>query len=859
MRGSIGEAIGGLYTRSLAGTKRKADDPHGQHEDSSGPSKRSRSEVTSDAIRSDSSLSLPAQQIQSAPESNTSSLFTKTISPPQGKAINEAPAVPASAPAKTTFSSNIFAAAPVTEATATSTPKPPSSLFASTNSFSALTPTSSMVAGEGSVERVNVASSSKSQSTTPAKSPPKKPMGGMPVFQPSLASSNFAAFKAGAEKTARQERAKRKAEEYDSDEETEEEYSDRAKKARLEKDAKIDAIPKLGFKPTFGSANRANDGEKTPVQSAKPSLATPHNSSENSSFFATSSLFGSSGRPIQQPLEIASSDDDSDGEGLFVEEDEDHKYTGDADQNENYDAYDDRASDPNEDYDAYDDHTSSGDDNGDDYLQPEEDDSANASQNGRDPDQQYAAKLNKGKSLFDRIERPSSPEAAQPTEEDFEAHDELSESKDSPTSPPDYREDSPIRQEPLNNSFKPGLFGAHLAQDTPKAPVASPFTPLNDIQGSPMRQEPLNNSFKPSLFGSNLAQNTPKAPVASAFTPLNGTPGFSRASEPSSLFSFTPRVATPTPQQASSVLFGAPTRDGPIRGEGLFGSRPSTPIQDDQTPKPSQTPFGTVGKSGFLTPGDHTWKMGSPIKFGTSEPNDKGPTVNITAATPPAKENDQPTRPFSSLFGSSSSAAKSISPFGAASKPANGLGFGFTPLSGHLTASSHLTPAVDDSGRSSRASTPGLTDNESVATNDTDDAAPNDPQTSLMSAQDGNEDEELLVEIRAKGCKWEKGSTDAVMKEEGYRGQGVGPFKLYRNKTTGKTRMLLRSEPRGNITINANLMSNMIYNAEGTKSGAMRFGIQLPDGKTMERWMLKFKTRADADKVSKIMEENKRG
>ena len=913
MRGSIGEAIGGVYTRTLAGTKRKADDPRGQHEDSLGPSKRSRSEFDSDAAGSSSSSSLPAsnptlqapaQETQNARESGTSSLFTKVISPPQAKMTDEAPVIPASAPAKTTFGNNMFAASPVTNATAPSAVKAPSSFFASTNSFSALTPSSSMQMKDSSVEKAGVSGFSKAQSTTPAKSPPKKPMAGMPVFQPSFATSNFAAFKAGAERTARQESAKRKAEEYDSEEETEEEYSDRAKKARLEKDAKIDAIPKLGFKPSFGTTNSANLGEKTPVQSAKPSLGTPHNSSEYSSFFATSSLIASDSpdmpveksrraeksQPKEKSLFVGDSDSESEDDGTEYKEKSRRYY-----ESENDDVGDEAGdrkfqendNEDDEDPETYNDiyfndpygNQESDEDDGNDHLQGEEDD--DTSQNGRNPDQQHAAALNKGKSLFDRIERPPTPEAGQPTEEDFEAHDELSESKDSPTSPPEYGDESPIRQEPVNNSFKPGLFLGHLGHKTPKAPVASPFTPLNGLQGSPIRHEPIDNSFKPGLFGADLAQNTPKAPVPSPFTPLNESSSLS--SLPSSMFSnFTPRMATPTAQQATSVLFGAPTRDGPIRGEGLFGSRPSTPVQDDQPTKPTQTPFGTVGRSGFLTPGDHTWQRGSPIKFDTSQPIDKGPTLNITEATPPPKEKDQPAQTFSSLFGSNLNANKPTSSFGAASsfankptssfgaassfgagtKPANGLGFGFSPLSGHLTASSHLAPTIDDSGRSSRASTPGLTDNESVATNETEDAT-NDPQTSLMNAQDGNEDEELLVDIRAKGCKWEKAITSSnsaeIVKEEGYHGQGVGPFKIYRNKTTGKTRMLLRSEPRGNITINANLMSNMNYTAEGSKSGAMRFGIMVPGSQVMERWMLKFKTRADADKVAKLMEENKAG
>ena len=784
VRESIGESIGGLYARALAGTKRKADDPHGRHEQASGTAKRSRAGDLAISIENRDDMQLATcndktTSLMTAPpvssSSTTSSLFQHMISTPEQDAAKVKSAISATAPAKSVFSQVMpQTAQKATSATQGSGNATASNMFsgnavasntslvdsASSNLFSSMH--SALAPGNGGkVDSQNSNQSSAFPSTTPTKSPPKRQLFSMPTFNADAATNSFAAFgaqaKADATKLQHTIHEKRKAEEYDSEEETEDQYEARAKKARLEDAQKIEAIPKTGFKPLFGSMSN--------------SIEAP-----------------TAVKPSSGPFEISSDDEDySDIEHGRNQEDGDYRQ-------EEEDAEDSDDSSEEEDP-----------DDTDPDAQRDGDESSEASQAIMDHAARQAASRNKGKSLFDRIEKPPTP-PAQPSTADagMDERNSVSASEQSRS----RSHSPPIMQDAPNNSFRPFPFGSDINQSTPTPPKPSPFTPANGLGSS-------------------------KGPAKLAKT-----------------FNYTPST-TPNIFPGSSVLHGAQPKAGPIPGEGLFGSRPSTPVPDEQ---PSSAPniFDSLRQNSFTnTTGDNTWKQGTPIKFGTTGTKDDGPVVSITEATPPVNGGEKSLKPFGSLFGPNNVFGSASAP-----SPSGHLGFNFGAKPSLLSASSHLAPSVEESAVNSRASTPGLTDNESVATNDTEDIQ-DDPQTSLMDSRRGEEGEEVLFEGRSKACKYftEKDAGGTTKKAKDFNGMGVGVLRVLKNQTTGRTRILLRAEPSSNIVLNTNAIKSMSYKAEGSTSGAIRFG--LPNGGAIEKWMLKFKTRAKADELSAVLEENK--
>jgi RanBP1 domain len=353
---------------------------------------------------------------------------------------------------------------------------------------------------------------------------------------------------------------------------------------------------------------------------------------------------------------------------------------------------------------------------------------------------------------------------------------------------------------------------------------------------------------------------------------------FSRITRPddSSLSkgSKTERVSPSAPANNSSLFSDPP-------GTGLFGSRPTTPNHD------SPKPFGAsvFSNAGSTTPTvDNTWKPGSAIKFGAPS---SVPAFNITPATPLAKTNgDSTPKPFSSfapassgskpstnndfgspkpstsVFGTSSFAPQTAagsntgSPkpfsnlFGDSSKktPANqssaahvGWPFGIPPKIG---GSPLLAPTNVSSAITSRATSPGLTDNDSAAESGPDDQA-NDPQLNYMDSRPGEENEDILFEVRTKVLEsmTEKELTAKGSKgEAGWKTRGLGPLRILKNSETGRTRIVMRTEPNARVVVNSPLIQDNKYDItpSGNDGASLKMGIFM-EGK-LKNWVFKIKT-----------------
>ncbi|CZT08844.1 uncharacterized protein RCO7_03500 [Rhynchosporium graminicola] len=349
-------------------------------------------------------------------------------------------------------------------------------------------------------------------------------------------------------------------------------------------------------------------------------------------------------------------------------------------------------------------------------------------------------------------------------------------------------------------------------------------------------------------------------------------------------------------------LFDRITKDSngnPVRHistEEKENTQPSTANIFKTVDSPIENPFNkTTG-----LPADKTWKPDSPIRFGTSGEssnsaptvsiteatptkadspasifgrftstptsslfgnNSSAPTVNITAATPTKPGNPSnlfggPTStPSSSLFGNKdSNPASSSTPFSnlfGNSSSAKGpspasVGFGF----GAPSVTSSLFPSAGGSRNTSRATSPGGgTDADSGVDGDPDDEV--HEQINLTAGGPGEEDEEVLHEVRAKARIY---STTPDEDGNSWITKGLGPLRVLQNKDTKAVRILLRADPLGTIVLNKALLSGVSYEAAAK---TVKLMASADDGKGLETWLLQIKTEEAAKELADILEKNK--
>ncbi|KAI9868118.1 MAG: hypothetical protein M1813_006863 [Trichoglossum hirsutum] len=297
----------------------------------------------------------------------------------------------------------------------------------------------------------------------------------------------------------------------------------------------------------------------------------------------------------------------------------------------------------------------------------------------------------------------------------------------------------------------------------------------------------------------------------------------------------------------------------------IFGKSPTSSIGGA-----TSTPSNGTNMFGFrVTPdGDHTWKESSPIKFSTS----KAPTFNFTETAPSASatfEGYSEKLPSGNpLVAGGSADAPSPSPSLTVSKPAAGL-FGSTPDSpapsgGSVKSAdvgftfggppksmaSLLVPSMATSVNTSRATTPGVTTDTGESANESTtegEKAEDSKQLNLTTGGPGEEDEDVIFEVRAKVFKYDQESKQ-------YKSHGVGPFRVLRHREAGKARMLLRSDPNGNVALNASLLKEVKYESKTAKFVSVVTASE--DGK-LDSWQVKVGKNEDAIELARVLEENK--
>lgn len=138
-------------------------------------------------------------------------------------------------------------------------------------------------------------------------------------------------------------------------------------------------------------------------------------------------------------------------------------------------------------------------------------------------------------------------------------------------------------------------------------------------------------------------------------------------------------------------------------------------------------------------------------------------------------------------------------------------------------------------------------------------------QISLTDGGPGEEDEEVVHEVRAKALRLaapKADDDDQIDSKEkkvtsNWKTEGLGPLRILKHKTTGAVRLLLRAEPRGNIAMNKLVLADFDYKVDqGAKW--VKVPCAKDDGQGLETWMLQVKTNEFAVKLAGALEENKK-
>ncbi|KAJ9299775.1 hypothetical protein DTO271G3_2659 [Paecilomyces variotii] len=297
-------------------------------------------------------------------------------------------------------------------------------------------------------------------------------------------------------------------------------------------------------------------------------------------------------------------------------------------------------------------------------------------------------------------------------------------------------------------------------------------------EGQPSEEKKDQGTNASTLFGS------------SKFTPsFNASSSGSTSIFSSSTQSTSGQDNAATPKAGS--IFGSSLNTS----GGLFGS-------------PTPAAANTTG-SATSSFGDHTWKKDSPIKFSSSTSAAESSSGTATAGD---------SKPFSALFGGSTAQKPSGSTTGG---PQLGFAFG-GPSQG---ASSIFSSSTGVSATPSGTTTPAATSDTGAEDSADGDAAPSEPQVDLARSRAGEEDEDMLLEIRARAMKLEP---------SGWQSQGVGWLRVLKHKTTSRARVILRADPSGTS------VQFLVPKAEGAP----------------EQWAIRVK-KEEVSRLAKTMEDSK--
>ena len=277
-------------------------------------------------------------------------------------------------------------------------------------------------------------------------------------------------------------------------------------------------------------------------------------------------------------------------------------------------------------------------------------------------------------------------------------------------------------------------------------------------------------------------------------------------------------------------------------------SNPSQPLGRslfDRITQATEDSTSNTDASGFENNliGDHTWKANTPIKFGASTSSIPGAVENGASAS-------SSKTPFSGLFGApkltaapatSSKPGESIFNNIQFSSPSANVGFGFSPAKPAMNA------LIPPSNNTSRATSPGATTGESANESAAEGPEEKQEQLDLMSTRAGEENEDVLLEMRVKGLQYNPENKQWFSK-------GVGPLRVLKHRETGKPRIVLRAEPSGKVVINSGFVKEGNYENIGCRTVAAPI---IADGK-LGLWRLRVGNDKQLKMLWEMLDENKK-
>ncbi|RYP74104.1 hypothetical protein DL770_007664 [Monosporascus sp. CRB-9-2] len=406
--------------------------------------------------------------------------------------------------------------------------------------------------------------------------------------------------------------------------------------------------------------------------------------------------------------------------------------------------------------------------------------------------------------------------------------------------------------------FSFGSTSASFGKTSTEADKAAPFT----FNSQPASPQPNQNGFASTsgVFGNTTPSSGPNFGFRGASPGASAPPGR--------------KIATPKRRlggsQTPNTSFNAGTQAGqpPLNASFSFGNTVS-----GTTSAASSFAENTAATSFDFTPGKNGQSVANPFAqsnghnstsmFGNNAPAPSPTPFQFgqqTPSTPNAATSNQGAGIFSASF-NGTDAAPSFK-FDPATPQPNTPNL-FAPKPTGLFGNNNLQPGGDGSAGaaspmpapSSLGTTPVNGTPEPQTQNEDGEEAPQE-QISLTDGGPGEEDEDILHEVRAKAIKY----VPVTQGEEGgkpespWRTQGVGPLRILKNKTTGSVRILLRAEPRGHIAMNKTLLADIEYKA---KDKTISFAASKDDGSGLETWVLQVKKPEFAIELSTVMEANK--
>ncbi|KAH9906817.1 hypothetical protein F4778DRAFT_769170 [Xylariomycetidae sp. FL2044] len=291
------------------------------------------------------------------------------------------------------------------------------------------------------------------------------------------------------------------------------------------------------------------------------------------------------------------------------------------------------------------------------------------------------------------------------------------------------------------------------------------------------------------------------------------------------------------PSAVAISALSAPSANAPTSGFSAPNAAPSTDMNF------------TFGQQAPSTPKPTPANPGAPMFGGSTQGTSGGPSFNFTQATPPQNNTpsifaQKPATGGSGIFGS-------LLPAADGSKGASK----YIPIETRLGEANRNKgsplPAPSSLGTTPVNGTP------EPQTQHEDGEEGSHEQISLTNGGPGEEDEEILHEVRAKVMKYipvVKGSDEEQENKSPWSTQGVGPLRVLKNKTTGSVRLLLRAEPRGHIALNKTILPRENYKATEKTVKLTTTGANSGE---LESWVLQVKKPESAQELARVLEAHK--